>query len=858
MVRLLFLAVALSSTAGSPAQSRISYSTDFDVTSYGADRTGAADSTVAIQSAIHAMQKACAAPTRTAGCTVVFPRGTFLFGPVTVQGVYNAGLRFSAGSHLRARRSTHGWPRQASILTGTPAAPANQRQQQRAPYVPWLGAEGCHNLTVEGEGVFDGGGDFWWGAVPNAEEDNPRPFMMQFTRITGLTVKGLTLTNTPHIHMSIDSSTDVDISGTVFNTTYAANNTEAIGLSGVSGAHVHGVLVHNGDDCVHATGTGTENIVVENSTFFGGHGLSICGGGAECTVSNVLFTNNTMIDTSIGARIKLTSKTKGFIRNVTWSHLRMFHVKHPLIIDVGYHSSADAGRHAKMYISGVHLVDIQAHDDMPQGFAEEAPGRDSSGLLRLGHGGGGKIAEAGSLLCSDNAPCRNVYMEDVQIHTDKKWICNSFLNLVAAERVTPQLTSCKTDSDEIQMAVQSSETAPPALRSAFTSWELVLLHGAVEAHGARCLDGSPAGFYIERGSDATRFVVHLQGGGWCINASDCRNRAGTHLGSSVNYSSIKDDVLSDGAHGLLSNSSEVNPVFANATKVWVMYCDGASFSGQRSEPVLDDHTRQQGAAPLHYRGKAILDAVLAELLGPQGMSGAEQLIVTGCSAGALAVYLHLDYIAQQAAAHGVKEVRGLPQSGFFMDLPNASGVQTWTPRFRDIALMQNVTGDGPSLNAGCVAAHSTETRWRCFMAQYSLPFVKTPLFAVQSVYDEWQGVNILGVDPNCLRAGKTACKPADVSALDDLRSAILGNISSANSTVDFFLYDCATHCGYLDKDNWNDLDDGRNGLRDSISLWMQGKTVRSAAAALPSWGPRAYATCTGTLLKADDSAADVL
>ena len=112
--------------------------------------------------------------------------------------------------------------------------------------------------------------------------------------------------------------------------------------------------------------------------------------------------------------------------------------------------------------------------------------------------------------------------------------------------------------------------------------------------------------------------------------------------------------------------------------------------------------------------------------------------------------------------------------------------------------------------------------------------------------------------PNCLRAGNTACKPAEVSALGGLRSAILGNISSANSTVDFFLYDCATHCGYLDKDSWNDLDDGSNGLRDSISLWMQGKTVRSTAAALPSWGPRAYATCTGTPLKADDSAADVL
>ena len=54
----------------------------------------------------------------------------------------------------------------------------------------------------------------------------------------------------------------------------------------------------------------------------------------------------------------------------------------------------------------------------------------------------------------------------------------------------------------------------------------MLLHGAVEAHGARCLDGSPAGFYIERGSDPKRFVVHLQGGGWCVGPEGCALRAG--------------------------------------------------------------------------------------------------------------------------------------------------------------------------------------------------------------------------------------------------------------------------------------------------------------------------------------------
>ena len=42
-----------------------------------------------------------------------------------------------------------------------------------------------------------------------------------------------------------------------------------------------------------------------------------------------------MTDTSIGARIKLTPKTSGFIRNITWASLNMHHVHHPLEINTG-------------------------------------------------------------------------------------------------------------------------------------------------------------------------------------------------------------------------------------------------------------------------------------------------------------------------------------------------------------------------------------------------------------------------------------------------------------------------------------------------------------------------------------------
>ena len=53
---------------------------------------------------------------------------------------------------------------------------------------------------------------------------------------------------------------------------------------------------------------------------------------------------------------------------------------------------------------------------------------------------------------------------------------------------------------------------------------LVLLLAAVkaslelqlfDANGPKCIDGSPAGYYIDRGSRTDRYVAWIEGGGIC-------------------------------------------------------------------------------------------------------------------------------------------------------------------------------------------------------------------------------------------------------------------------------------------------------------------------------------------------------
>ena len=107
------------------------------------------------------------------------------------------------------------------------------------------------------------------------------------------------------------------------------------------------------------------------------------------------------------------------------------------------------------------------------------------------------------------------------------------------------------------------------------SFRIVCINHTVVLQGAVCLDGSPPGYYIRPGygNGTDKWILHLGGGGWCFNESDCYNRSMTELGSSKNWPP------SHALNGFLSDNSTVNPEFFNWNIVYLMYCDGASFAG---------------------------------------------------------------------------------------------------------------------------------------------------------------------------------------------------------------------------------------------------------------------------------------
>ena len=362
----------------------------------------------------------------------------------------------------------------------------------------------------------------------------------------------------------------------------------------------------------------------------------------------------------------------------------------------------------------------------------------------------------------------------------------------------------------------------------------VKLHDAVKTHGARCLDGSPAVYYARRATalaNRSRFVVYFQAGGWCFASSwsrtvkACTARMLGRMGSTTGYPESLDDpdsVLSgifdnDGQiGGILSPIPEVNPDFASWTAVWIAYCDGGSFSGNRSEPIDIGQNRS-----LWFRGRSIVHAVVEDLAAKYGMGNATDVLLAGSSSGGLAAMMHADYVRSQLppdVRFGV-----LSDSGWFR--PSYSLDRTrYTERMRTLYwTMQSVS------DAGCEAAMGEADRWKCIFAPNVFPHVGSRVFVLEAAYDAWQLLNILGIDCSTYGQSLCACTVEDMHAINAYGSAArLSILEALNSTAHHatssgaLVSACILHgqaVNVLGTRSW-DLRAGGTSPRDSVRAWF--------------------------------------
>ena len=270
---------------------------------------------------------------------------------------------------------------------------------------------------------------------------------------------------------------------------------------------------------------------------------------------------------------------------------------------------------------------------------------------------------------------------------------------------------------------------------------------------ARCLDGSPGAYYYRPGTQSKNFVFFLEGGGWCYPSappdtpedrdSSCLGRAQGPVGTTKH-----DAPTMTMAHGMLSTNA-AESIFAGWNVVFVRYCDGGSFTGHLDHPV------RMNSSNIYYRGRAILDGVFADVRARYSLATADQVVLSGGSAGGLATAVNCDHVASLVAP---SPTRCIADAGFFLDVPDAvnGGMQVMRSRFFDIVDGMNATGQLPpdcvkSAAAAAAAAAASPAAVAatpstvpvtapndpraCFFAEHALQYTKTPLFILNSLYN---------------------------------------------------------------------------------------------------------------------------
>ncbi|RLN24904.1 pectin acetylesterase 3 [Panicum miliaceum] len=331
---------------------------------------------------------------------------------------------------------------------------------------------------------------------------------------------------------------------------------------------------------------------------------------------------------------------------------------------------------------------------------------------------------------------------------------------------------------------------------------ITVLKSAVDA-GAVCMDGTPPAYHLDPGSGAgnNSWIVNLEGGGWCNNGRACQFRKTSRRGSS----DLMEKEIPFG--GIMSSSPADNPDFYNWNRVKIRYCDGASFAGEGFDKAqqifrcfsfrIHLHLSENG---FYFRGQRIWDAVIRHLLSI-GMASADQALLTGCSAGGLAVILHCDEF-QALFPHTAAGARGttvkcLADAGLFLDAVDVSGGRSLRSYYSDIVAMQGVA---PNLPPACTARLDATS---CFFPQNVIDGIKTPIFLLNAAYDVWQIQESLapnGADPSgawrACKSNRSACDASQMKFLQDFRDQMVASVRgfSSSGSNGLFINSCFAHC----------------------------------------------------------------
>lgn len=365
----------------------------------------------------------------------------------------------------------------------------------------------------------------------------------------------------------------------------------------------------------------------------------------------------------------------------------------------------------------------------------------------------------------------------------------------------------------------------------------------VDDPDAVCNDGTPAVMYVRPstgGANADRWVFYLQGGSACGTFEDCAVRyCGTQKYTKAKMSSQwTPAVANTDGEGLLDRDG-TNPL-ADANLVLLYYCSSDQWLGRKSDTVLtaaDDASLQYR---IHFRGRTILEAALAQLLaGPitsddgavtmPSLADATAVLWAGTSAGANGAEQSLDWVAARLGANGTV-VRGAfdanlpPQPS---DLGDADAEAVVTAADRDEQWPRYVAHYDAAVDASCAAAHADDL-WRCGQNEHVvLHHVTTPFFVRQDLRDRTIGRRYLvggATDAQLAAAYRaTAVRVPSIAADGEEGDAV-------TVTPGLYVPNCEQHVGISNDESFEQATVETDGgvdltFRAALTAWLTGTPI---------------------------------
>ena len=168
--------------------------------------------------------------------------------------------------------------------------------------------------------------------------------MIRLRDCTRVLVEGVTLTNSPNVHLITDDCEDVTIEGVTIKSPADSPNTDGLNPSGWN-YHIARCTIDTGDDNIAIKAhpsrrpdrPSCENMLIEHCTFLHGHGMSV-GGQTPGGLRGLVVRDCSFDGTEAGIRLKAPRGDGGLVEDCAYEKLTMKHVKVPIYITSYYPS----------------------------------------------------------------------------------------------------------------------------------------------------------------------------------------------------------------------------------------------------------------------------------------------------------------------------------------------------------------------------------------------------------------------------------------------------------------------------------------------------------------------------------------